>query len=517
MFIHATDLSQSGLAQADVCIVGAGAAGLSMAQRLAGSGLSIVLLESGGLVKTPDPAADGLNAGTSSLEDYPFQASRARGFGGTTSLWTGACVRLEADDFEPRDWVPYSGWPIRICDIEPYYREAEPLFGMVDPTGHLPRIQDAPLHGGGLMAGFAQLTQMPHFGVNHQALVAGAKDVTCILGATVTGFSMSGGGQHIDGVTITDTGGASHEVQARATVLATGGIEAPRLLLLAAPELHAAMGRSADAIGRYHMEHPIRSLGVIKVPDARNAVLGFTDVTPTDGADLQGMFGLSEDVRRKERLLNLHFRAYRFHALEDDAAIVRLKRVTSGGDRNLWSILRQFDPRAVAKSVRYGAWHLLNKSFRQAQFDHVRLLALVEQEPDPANRITLSQQRDRFGLPLPHLELTESARMKDSVARTLDAMGRALDERGLRDHRLGEAPHLSHYGGYGLHHMGGTRMSDDPAQGVVDANCCVHGMANLYIASSSVFTTGGAANPTLTIAALALRLSDHLKTTLLSP
>ncbi|MEL6417816.1 MAG: GMC family oxidoreductase, partial [Pseudomonadota bacterium] len=118
----------------------------------------------------------------------------------------------------------------------------------------------------------------------------------------------------------------------------------------------------------------------------------------------------------------------------------------------------------------------------------------------------------RYGQPLPQLALNESALMKDSLSRTLDIVASSLAERGLTDVQLGEdqVRHLEHYGGYGLHHMGGTRMSAEPSNGVVDADCRIHGMANLFVASSSVFPTGGAANPTLTICALALRLADHL-------
>ena len=104
--------------------------------------------------------------------------------------------------------------------------------------------------------------------------------------------------------------------------------------------------------------------------------------------------------------------------------------------------------------------------------------------------------------------------MKDSVARSLEVIGNQLRARGLSEFDLSEPQHLAHYGSYGYHHMGATRMSATPTQGVVDANCKLHGLENLYIASSSVFPTGGAANPTLTISALALRLSLHLTQTL---
>lgn len=515
MFIKATDLGQSTEPEFDLCIVGAGAAGISIAQRLVGSGLRVALLESGAGLAGKDEDADDLNKGVSSLADYPFQTSRTRGFGGTTALWTGACVPLSADDFEARDWVPHSGWPITSEELDPYYKAAAPLFGLVDPEPFLPDVEGSPLHGAGLEAWFAQITRIPHFGKNHRAHLERAENVTCISGATVTGLRTTSDGRRVVAVDVRDPQSDLHSIEARNFVLATGGLEAPRQLLLAPPEMQAAMGRSFEAVGRYHMEHPIRSLGVIKVPDGQRRVTAFTDLTATTGADLQGVFGLSEEVRRREKLLNLHFRAYRFNALEDDPVIVRLKSVASEG--RAIGAADVFNPASLVKLLRYGSWHLWNKKQRSARFDHIRLLAFLEQEPDADNRITLSDTKDRFGMPLPHLQLTESHQMQQSVARSLEVMSDALRQNGLPDHRLGEDDHLTHYGGYGLHHMGGTRMSADPARGVVDSTCRVHGLNNLFVASSSVFSTGGAANPTLTISALALRLADYLKSDLLSP
>lgn len=515
MFLDATALSQAGPPEADLCIVGAGAAGLAMAWHLRDSPLRIVLLESGGTTQNPaapDAAASALNAGLSNHSDYPFQTSRARGFGGTTALWTGACVPLDDDDFQERDWVPHSGWPIGPEELAPYYHVSASIFGMVDPGPHLARVQSSPFHGGAMEARFAQITRQGQFAPRFAPMVAGSQSATCILGATVTGFEVAEGGRMVTGVRIMDSAANQHVIPARATVIATGGIEAPRLLLTALDQIGAAMGPSANVIGRYHMEHPIRSLGVVHVPNATDRMTAFTNLKETGEAALQGIFGLNRETRQRERLLNVHFRAYRFHRLENDPAIIRLKNVARREEPVLGAVARASVFSDFAKCATYGAWHVWNKSSRGAWFDHVRLQGFVEQEPDPDNRITLSDQTDRYGQPLPHLTLNESALMKDSLSRTLDIVATSLAERGLTDVQLGEdkVPHLEHYGGYGLHHMGGTRMSAEPSNGVVDADCRIHGMANLFVASSSVFPTGGAANPTLTICALALRLADHL-------
>ena len=140
------------------------------------------------------------------------------------------------------------------------------------------------------------------------------------------------------------------------------------------------------------------------------------------------------------------------------------------------------------------------------------MTAFVEQEPLAENRITLSHELDGLGSPLPYLKLRESARMYEGIQRSMSAIGRALRTAGYPGLRYDEQTlaHLDQYNDYGLHHMGSTRMASNPRFGVVDKHCCVFGMNNLFVAGSSVFATGGAANPTWTIAALALRIADEV-------
>ena len=137
----------------------------------------------------------------------------------------------------------------------------------------------------------------------------------------------------------------------------------------------------------------------------------------------------------------------------------------------------------------------------------------LEQAPNPASRVRLIEQRDALGMPRVQLEWRLSGLDKRSIRRAHELLARELGRAGLGrlqlmlsedEHRW--PPEL----GGGRHHMGTTRMHRDPARGVVDPDCRVHGVGNLYVAGSSVFPTVGAANPTLTIVALALRLADHL-------
>lgn len=208
-------------------------------------------------------------------------------------------------------------------------------------------------------------------------------------------------------------------------------------------------------------------------------------------------------------MLDLHLRCYRYSLLEDLKPIVEGKRAavdTAGRMRSAMGALRPV-------TLKYLAWHGSNKLWRKAHFDHIRLMAFVEQEPDLENRITLGNCRDTFGQRLPFLRYSESWLMRESVKRSMCVLGDALAAAGFPGLRHGEdaLSHLKGYNAYGLHQMGSTRMANDPRFGVVDKDCRVHGMANLFVTGSSVFPTGGAANPTWTIAALSLRLADELR------
>lgn len=509
MFLDGRALDENHMLDADLCIIGTGAAGLSLVHGLAGRGLRIVLLESGG--RAGDPAPDGLNAGTSNLADYPFQSSRARAFGGTTTRWTGACIPLDELDLAPRPWLAHSGWPIGPADLAPLYERATAVFG-------LPRALPDPAPGG--VFGSGQLAQKTvlfssplDLGERFRQLVQDSPDIHCVLHATVAELATNEDGQSVKQARLFLASGKRATVAARFFVLAAGGIENARLLLNSHDRHGAGLGNRYDVVGRYHMEHPIRSLGTLALQTDRAGALPFTNRQPFGATTGEQTFGLSAAARDRERLLDMHIRLYRYAPVEAHPAVLAGKALalapSLGGAARYLAQHGRHLPFTLGP---YLGWHALNKAWKHAPFGHVRLTAFLEQEPDPDNRITLSSVRDRFGLPLPHLHLRESAMMQDSIARSLQIMERDLAERGVGRLAFGlaEVAHLAHYGKYGYHHMGSTRMSETPRSGVVDRNLCVHGVHNLFISGSSVFCTGGAANPTFTIAALSLRLADHL-------
>ena len=512
MFFDARKLGDDLPSDMDVCVVGAGIAGLVIARRLEGSGLKVWLIESGDRKERRDVQA--LNEGVSNLSDYPFLPSRVRAFGGTSTRWTGACVPLDPSDFEARDWLPHSGWPISLKEIEPYLEGTKVDFGIGDTGRYEASLEGAPFDHPDLASRAVSYAAPLDLGTRYASLVAQSGDIHCLLNATVTELVPDDSGTRIASVEVSAGGNQIH-TRPRIVVLACGGIENPRLLLASNSVQPAGLGNAHDVVGRYHMEHPIRTVGVLPVGDRYLQFLSFTNEDTESGRRVQGTFGLSAAARRREKLWDLHVRCYRYGTYEDQPPIIEGKRVVFGsggateGSGGMRGALSAVHPMTVG----YLWWHARNKLFHNAAFDHVRMTAFVEQEPDPDNRITLHTKRDALGRPLPFLNLRESRAMKESIQRSMAVMAKAFDAAGLPGlrYRDDELAHLRDYDAYGLHHMGGTRMSDDPRKGVVDRDCRVHGVGNLFVAGSSVFPTGGAANPSWTIAALALRLADDIR------
>jgi len=515
MFLDARHVPRGASLTADICIVGAGAAGLSIAQRLAGTGLIILLVESGGLRIEHEPQM--LNRGTSNHVDYPFKTSRVRAFGGTTTRWTGACIPLDRVDFESRPWLAHSGWPIGLDDLTSYYDIAASVFGIPPTASFQEQLNRSPFSSGNLESKAVFYSTPLDLGRKYRGMIGRAHAITCILNGSATQLYPGGSGKRVDSLEIRSQTGNLFTVRPRAVVLAAGGIENARLLLASNSAQPAGLGNTNDTVGRYYMEHPIKAVGILPVASRGFDALPYTNRVQIRAAEAQGTVGLSRECRTKEMLLDMHLRFYRYHRLEGRPAVIAAKAAAleltvADWQAVLAKVWRRHRSSIGTEVLPYVVWHVWNKLNIRARFEYVRFAAFVEQEPDPANRITLSSAKDAHGFPMPHLHYHESDFMKKSIRRSLGLMRAAFRAKGYGNLRFetGSIAHLAHYDKYGLHHMGSTRMSDDPRHGVVDRNCQVHGMTNLFIVGSSVFSTGGAANPTFTIVALSLRLADHL-------
>jgi choline dehydrogenase-like flavoprotein len=470
--------------EADVCVIGAGAAGITLAHELRASNLDVCLLESGGVQLSLE--AQELARGVSYQVGWPYQkleATRIRNLGGTTTVWDGACAPYNDIDFEKRAWVPHSGWPITRASLDPYYARAESLCELgageygAELFGLFGHPADA-FDGDKLDVRFWRYSST-RFGPRYVDELRRSKNTRLYLFANASHIRANEAGTAVEEVEVQTLDGKRGSVAARAYVLATGGIENARLLLNANDVEPNGLGNRHDLVGRYFMEHSYYQSGFLVSEDLERLMQRWGHM---ERASLHVLAGvrLADAVQRRERTLNCcSLLDDRFH--RDNPGIIATRRILQDirfrqaspelGNK-IYDIVTNLDAVLMA-----GLGAAIHGDSRYYEEKGVPVFTQSEQAPNPNNRVFLETERDRLGL-----------------------------QRVSLDWRLGE---LDRH--WGHHHMGTTRMSDDPKTGVVNRDCRMHSVHNLYVAGSSVFPTGGYANPTLTIVALAIRLADHLR------
>jgi choline dehydrogenase-like flavoprotein len=486
LLVDARSIPQDSTVETDVCIIGAGAAGITLALECAGRPFRVCLLESGGL--EPDAATQALSRGrVFGRAYYRLETARDRRFGGSTNSWQGICRPLEPGDFEARDWVPHSGWPFGAEMLRPYYERAQERCRLEDFDYDAERWASAerPLLGfeGDVVESRAFQIAPIRFGEIYRKDVTKAQNVDTYLFANVVELEASESGRIVERARVACLTGNRFSVHARHFVLATGGIENARLLLVSNRVQRAGLGNAHDLVGRFFMEHPHVISAALLASSAR-IPLDFYRARPVSRAEVAGFLTLSEGTRRRERMLS--FGCFPPQDAELPEFEVSLARV-----------IREMDGRPGAAAQRAVLW-----------------MGVGEQAPNPESRVRLTDERDALDMPRVQLEWRLGALDKHSLRRGHAILAREFGRAGLGrlqlllgedDHRW--PPELS----AGRHHMGTTRMHADPRRGVVDARGRVHGLGNLYVAGSSVFPTSGSAPPTLTLVALAMRLADDLK------
>jgi choline dehydrogenase-like flavoprotein len=514
--------------RADVCIIGAGAAGLSLARRLVQRGHEVCLLESGGLdfeQETQD-LYRGANVG---MPYYDLDQSRLRFFGGTVAIWGGRCALLDPIDFEHRDWVPHSGWPIGRADLDAYYRQANDqlelgefnyehdiwsALGVADP-GFDPDKIDAEL--------WRFDETMERFAASRARDLIEAPNLRVLIHANAVKLQAGADARTIEHVEVRPLRGVPRQVRARHFILASGTIENARLLLASNDVEAAGIGNRHDLVGRFFMEHPAGRIGKVETAQPFELWAALQKRFMREGPPLAPALRLGDAAQREHRALNsiVTFKLQRdpsrgvalgnrlYHNLKHSIAPSRGGRALD----HAYRAIRSWIHRSVRNNV--------ERLRARAGLTGLYLITRGEQAPNPDSRILLSSERDALG----NRRADLAWQLSDIDKHTARVFARVFDEE-LR--RLGKGrvvpsawlaepgpqwpidPTVGNHPFANYHQMGGTRMSASPAQGVVDADCRVHGYANLFVSGGSVFPTGGWANPTLTIIALALRLGDHL-------
>jgi choline dehydrogenase-like flavoprotein len=479
MYIDGRTLDNGTLIEGDICIVGAGAAGISMALEWINTPHKVILLEGGGF--QPDEKVQELYDGKETGQPYyPLIAMRLHYFGGTTGHWAGFCSPFEHIDFIKRDWMPISGWPIKRDDLDPFYARSQGILdlGPYDYSVKYWRNKDPELiplltDNSVIWNKMWQFSKpIPRFGQKYKDTIVNAKNIHLYTYSNVTDITANKSVSQIKEVTVKNYAGKEHKVRAKIFVLACGAIQNSRMLLASNKQAAKGLGNDNDLVGRHFMEH-IEIFGSgelwLKKPDALKLYIRNPDTR------VRAELAVTEKQQTEHRILN--------------------------GTISVSPLLTESEKSLPPNSV-YPAFQLITR---------------IEQVPNPLSRVTLSADTDSLGVPRATLHWQLSALEKRSIRKIYELLGQQVGIEGVA--RVKMSPFLQDendtswpsYTGGGQHHMGTTRMSDNPKEGVVDANCKVNNIANLYIAGSSCFATGGAQNPTLSIVALTLRLSDHLK------
>lgn len=517
MYIDSRSLDDGTVVDSDICIIGAGAAGITLARELANQPFRIVLIESGGF--DFEDETDGLRRAVNTGRKYPrLPYSRLRYFGGTTNHWGGVCAPMRPLAFEHRPWIPNSGWPISRQDLDPYYIRAHDVIRLgsfdydAERTASAMGMSLFPFDPSRVETVMSRNNAL-RFGSHYRRELDEAKNLTTYLWGNVVNINRHPANPYVTGVSVRTLSGKRFTVRARYFILATGGIENARMLLLSRDVEAVGLGNGNDLVGRFFMEHIWYLSGVIMRAGTEDLLQFYDPESFFGDVAVRGHIALPDELVRELQIPLFHAEIKARHpsvlntnaGKSADAVRESLERWEwpENLGRHLVNILSGLDDivgHYAGEKERFPALYLLGN--------------YAEQIPNPDSRIGLVAERDPLGLNRANVHWQLSDLDKHGIQEAQNVIAAEVGRSGFGRMRIAmpeEEDLLLAGADGGAHHMGTTRMHHEPRRGVVDADCRIHGLSNVYIAGSSVFPTTGYINPTLTIVAMAIRLSDHLK------
>lgn len=469
MFINSAELVSS-TRNYDFCIVGSGPAGMTLALELAKAGKRVCLVEGGGRKKSP-------------LQEkfYSYQSvgewnyfngfGRSRFLGGSSNCWGGLCSPLDEEDFLARPWVADSGWPFLLDDLDRFFPSAGEILdtavrtiGWKDADAHSNITQS----GDEFRAKMFTLSPPTRFQEKYFGPLKEISNLEVILDFNLKSILLRENHQSVESIVFVTANRAECVIKANFFVLACGGIENSRILLNANQQMKEGLGNRYDMVGRFFMDH-------LYFPNAAHLFL-------------------APEAKIPPQLLQLYVsRNPYFGYLQPTFAQQEALKLTNSAATLLMKMGK-------------AQWFPWEKRYQDLS-NYYELVLSSEMFPRASNRISLAGQKDPMGHRLAKIALSAPIEETESLKRLLRLLAIFFGRKGIG--RMKIADEFEHLHG-GSHHMGGTRAGNDPRKSVVDKNLQVHGIENFYLAGSSVFPTGGVANPTLNIVALSLRLKDHL-------
>lgn len=538
--------------QSEVCVIGAGAAGVTLALDLAEKGIEVILLEAGGIDANTLPNDD-LEGNIADAQYHaPLSECRSRRLGGTTALWVGRCLPLDPIDFESRDYVKNSGWPIRFEELARFYPRANEychagdyVYDLSQNSAHAPPYLVPGFIDDAVTNSRAERWSLPtHFGKHYRKELIEHKNLRLIVDSFCINIELNPARRTVDSVTVATVPGRYFRVKARTFVVAGGGLETTRLLLASNNTDSEGIGNSYGHLGRHYMGHLFGSIAEINFAgDPRKTRFGFE--RDKDGVYYRRRFWITPETQKKEKILNTAlwltnspaadpnhrsgilsaaYLALNLPYLRDKLAPPAIQKAFRGRlpSETYWPHLRNIlsdFPYAAAFTAqflfkRFVPARRIPALFIYNRFNRYDLYYHAEQTPQWDNRVSLQTDHDRFGMPRLNVNFRYHPQDIESVYRAHEVLADQLEKRqklGIFKYKQDDIrAMIIAQAQDGFHQIGTTRMSVSEKDGVVDPDCKVHSVGNLYVCSSSVFPTSGQANPTLTIVALAVRLANHL-------
>jgi choline dehydrogenase-like flavoprotein len=503
MFKDLKDLPDDSTSRYDICIVGTGPAGISVAKQLLDTDHRIVMLESGGML--PEDKYQKLNKGENSGPSFlSLDASRIRCFGGASKLWAGYCSPFKSDEFDKKSFIPLSGWPVSLDDLKVYYKEAAKMLGIsykkfynknyFQDTFEGVSFKEFNRDDSFLSGNVFQVSNAKNrdFGEKYKIDFESSVNTDIIFHSTVTDLNLNSEGKDIQSVSIADLDGNKATIEARIFVLACGALENPRILLAANKYYKNGIGNVNGLVGSCFMSHPgISNVGEFHKSSPEKCI------SEDDYKDYIVQFEMSSRERTKQKVMRHIFSVSKY--LERPKPWICISGRVFSKFSDFFSTVKE-PTYKIESEVASRLWNLN---------------VALEQPPRLSNNLRLHTTSDDLGMPKINMHWDELSKIeKDTVIKSVKMMARELGLIGIG--RIKFKSELVSGKSYKIndpinHHIGTTRMSDSPKTGVVDRNCKVFGISNLYVAGSSVFTTSSVVNPTYTIIAMSLRLGNYLK------
>ena len=523
MIIDSLSLDKNTTITCEVCIIGGGVAGITLAKELHKRFDDITLIESGGEAYTQE--AQSLYAPETIPELYPNPImSRLRFLGGSSNHWENSTNPLDPIDFEKRDWVPNSGWPINYEDLAIYYPKAED-YCSVGSDGYKLKYWLNKLNEKDPFSKSLDIESMitkssvtpTRFYEKYKDELKNSTTLTIYKNANLTNISYDSESGNVQSIIFHSNPETKHLVTAKVFVMCLGGIENARLMLEFNDKYNNALGNQYDNVGRYFMDHPVIR-GAHLYP-CKKSYYNLYKAFYLQNNVVHGNVKLRESTLYKNNINNMRIPFFEMDRYELSHGISSAHILSNSAQeleapdyfgKHLMNIVKDID--LVAESVS-------RKAFNTTMFDDsdefggYQIQAMIEQTPDRNNRITLGEKKDPYNIRRININWKVSEEDKRSSWKALDVLAREVGKLSigrLRVLKERESRVWASQLGFGHHHIGTTRMANSPKQGVVNANLKVFGSNNLYLGGSSVFPTGGHVPPTLTLVALSIRLANHI-------